>query len=68
MYGYLTVLYNFESIQTIILSVVLYGCETWQVALREGYKLIGYESKVQSKIYLVGRKEVTRGWKKTRTS
>ena len=37
--------------KTIILPVVLYGCETWSLALREEHRLRVFEKKVNRKIY-----------------
>jgi hypothetical protein len=37
--------------RTIILPVVLYGCETWSFALREEHKLRVFENKVLRKIF-----------------
>ena len=37
--------------RTIILSVVLYGCETWSLILREERKLRVYENMVLRKIF-----------------
>jgi len=36
--------------QTIILPVVLYGCETWSVTLREEHRLRKFENRVLRKI------------------
>ena len=37
--------------KTIILPVVLYGCETWSLTLREEYRLRVFENKVLRKIF-----------------
>ena len=37
---------NINTYKTIILLVVLYGCETWSVKLREEYRLRVFENKV----------------------
>jgi hypothetical protein len=37
--------------ETIILPVVLYGCETWSLTLREEHKLKVPESRVLSRIF-----------------
>ena len=37
--------------KTIILPVVLYGCETWSLTLREECKLRVFENKVLRKIF-----------------
>jgi hypothetical protein len=49
---------------TIILPVVLYGCETWFLTLREEHRLRVFENRVQRRIF--GRKmdEVTGEWRK----
>jgi hypothetical protein len=44
--------------KTIILSVVLYGCKTWSLTLREEHRLRVFENRV------MGRDEVTGGWRK----
>jgi hypothetical protein len=36
---------------TIILPVVLYGCETWSLALREEHRLRVFENRVVRKIF-----------------
>jgi hypothetical protein len=36
--------FKIEIYKTIILPVVLYGCETWSLALREGRKLRVFEN------------------------
>jgi hypothetical protein len=50
--------------KTIILSVILYGCETWSLTLREEYKLRVFENKVLRRILGPKRDEVTGGWRK----
>jgi hypothetical protein len=45
--------------KTIILPVVLYGCETWSLALREEYRLRVFENRVLRKIFGPKRDEVT---------
>ena len=37
--------------KTIILPVVLYGCETWSLTLREEHRLMVFENKVLRKIF-----------------
>jgi len=37
--------------RTIILSVVLYGCETWSPILREEHRLRAFENRVLRKIF-----------------
>jgi hypothetical protein len=50
--------------KTVILPVVLYGCETWSLTLREEHRLRVFENWVLRRIF--GRKgsEVTGGWRK----
>jgi len=50
--------------RTIILAVVLYGCETWSQTLREERRLRVYENKVVRRILGRRREEVTGEWKK----
>jgi hypothetical protein len=47
------------SIKTIILSVVLYGCETWPPILRDEHGLRGFENSVMRKICKPTRQELT---------
>jgi hypothetical protein len=37
--------------KTIILPVVLYGCETWSLAVREEHKLRVFENRVLRRIF-----------------
>jgi hypothetical protein len=50
--------------KTIILPVVLYGCETWSLTLREKHRLRVFENRVLRRIYGPKRNEVTREWRK----
>jgi hypothetical protein len=50
--------------KTIILPVVLYGCETLSLTLREEHRLRVFENRVLSKIFGLKRDEVTGGWRK----
>jgi hypothetical protein len=50
--------------KTIILPVVLYGCETWSLTLREGHKLRLFENRVLRRIFGPKRDGVTGGWRK----
>ena len=45
--------------RTIIFPVVLYGCETWSLTLREERKLRVYENMVLRRIFGPRRDEVT---------
>jgi hypothetical protein len=50
--------------KTIILSVVLYGCETWSLTLREEHKLRVFENRVLRRIFGRKRDELMAGWRK----
>ncbi|KAJ4443767.1 hypothetical protein ANN_05545 [Periplaneta americana] len=50
--------------KTVILPVVLYGCETWTLTLREEHRLRVFENKVFRKIFGAKRDEVTGEWRK----
>jgi hypothetical protein len=48
----------------IILPVVLYGCETWSLSLREEHRLRVFQDRVLRRIFGPKRDEVTGGWRK----
>jgi hypothetical protein len=50
--------------KTIILPVVLYGCETRSLSLREEHRPKVFENKVLNKIFGQNRDEMTGGWRK----
>ena len=50
--------------RAIILLVVLYGCETWSLKLRQGRKLMVFENMVLRRIFGPRRDEVTGEWKR----
>jgi hypothetical protein len=50
--------------RTIILPVVLYGCETWSLTLWEGRRLRVFENRVLRKVFGPKRDEVTGEWRK----
>jgi hypothetical protein len=50
--------------KTIILPVVLYGCETWSVALMEEHRLRVFENRVLRRIFGPKRDEVPGEWRK----
>ena len=50
--------------RAIILPVILYGCETWSLKLREEPRLRVYESRVLRRIFGPKRYEVTGEWRK----
>ena len=50
--------------RTIILPVVLYGCETWSLTLREERKLRVFENMVLRRIFGPRMDEVTGIWRR----
>jgi hypothetical protein len=50
----------------IILPVLLYGCETWSVTLREEHRLRVFENRLLRRIFGPKRDEVTRTWRRLR--
>jgi hypothetical protein len=50
--------------RNIILPVVLYGCKTWSLTLREERRLGVIENRVLRRIFGPKRDEVTREWRK----
>jgi hypothetical protein len=49
--------------KTIILPLVLYGCETWALTLREEHRLRVFENRVLRRIFGPKRDEVTGEWR-----
>jgi hypothetical protein len=50
--------------KTIILPLVLYGCETWSLRLRGEYGPRVFENRVLKRIFVLKRDELTGGWEK----
>jgi hypothetical protein len=50
--------------RTVILPVVLYGCETWSLTLREERRLQVFENGVLRRIFGPKRVEVKEEWRK----
>ena len=50
--------------RTIILPVVLYGCETWSLILREEHRLRVFENRALRRIFGPKKGEVTGEWRK----
>jgi len=50
--------------RTIILPVVLYGCETWSLTLREGHRLRVFENRVFKRLFGPKRDAITGEWRK----
>jgi len=55
---------NIAFYRTIILPMVLYGCETWSLTLREESKLWLFENRVLRRILGPRRDKVTEEWRK----
>jgi hypothetical protein len=50
--------------KTIILPVVLYGCETWSLTVKQEHKLRVFENRVLRRIIGPKMDGVTGGWRK----
>jgi hypothetical protein len=50
----------------LILSVILYGCETWSLTLREEQKIRVFEKRVLRRIFGPKRDETTGEWRRLR--
>jgi hypothetical protein len=50
--------------KTIILPVILYGCETWSLTLREENRLRVFENKVLRRIFGPKRDKMSGEWRK----
>jgi hypothetical protein len=57
---------KFKIYRSIILPVVLYGCEIWSLTLREEYRLRVFENRVLRRIFGPKRDEVTGEWRRLR--
>jgi hypothetical protein len=55
---------KYENIKSIILPVVLYGCETLSVTLREEQKLRVFENRMLRRVFGSKRDKVKGGWRK----
>jgi hypothetical protein len=50
--------------KTIILPIVLYGCENWSLTLKEENRLRVFENRVLRRIFVSKRDEVMGEWRK----
>ena len=50
--------------RNIILPVVLYGCETWSLTMREERRMRVFENRVLRRVFGLKRDEVTGEWRK----
>ena len=55
---------NIKIYRTIILPVVMYGCEPWSLTMREDRKLRVFENMVLRRIFGTMRDEVTGEWRR----
>jgi hypothetical protein len=55
---------NITIYRTINVPVVLYGCETWSLTLRENRKLKVFKNRVLRRMFGPKRDEVTGEWRK----
>jgi len=55
---------KFKIHRTVILPVVVYGCETWPLTLREEQRLSVFENRVLRRVFGHKRAEVTGDWRK----
>ena len=53
-----------KTYSTIILPVVLYGCETWFLTLKEEHRLGVFENRVLRKVFGPEREGVTGEWRR----
>jgi hypothetical protein len=53
-----------KTYKTVVPPVVLYGCETWSLTLREEHRLRVFENRVLRSIFGPKRDEVTGEWRK----
>jgi hypothetical protein len=51
--------------KTIILTVVLYGCEIWSLTLREEHRLRVFENRVLRRMFGPKKGEVSGEWRKS---
>ena len=56
--------YKVKTYKTILLPVVLYGCETWSITLREKQMFRVFENKLLRKICGTKRDKITGEWRK----
>jgi hypothetical protein len=59
VFSLLSCFIQIKTYRTIILPVVLYGCETWSLMLKEEHRLRMFENRVLRKIFGPKRDEVT---------
>ena len=55
---------NIKIYRTVILPVVLYGCEIWSLTLREERRLRVFENRVLRRVFGIKRDKVTGEWRR----
>jgi hypothetical protein len=50
--------------KTVILPIILYGCETWSLTLGEEHRLRAFENIFLRRIFGPKREEVAGGWRR----
>jgi hypothetical protein len=63
-YSLLSKNFRIQTYRTVIFPLVLYGCETWSLTLREERRLRVFENRVLWKIFGSKRDEVKGEWRK----
>jgi hypothetical protein len=53
-----------KTYRTVIMSVVLHGCEAWFLILRDGHRLWVFENRVLRRTFGPRRDEMTGEWKR----
>jgi hypothetical protein len=48
----------------LILPMILCGCETWSLKLREKHRLRAFKNRMPRRIFRPKRAKMTRGWRK----
>jgi hypothetical protein len=56
-------MHAYNALKNIILSVVLYGCETWSLTLRKEHRLGVFENRVLRRIFGPTIDKVTGEWR-----
>ena len=61
--GHIFLSYFIKIYKTIILPVVLYGCETWPLTLREEFRLRLFENRILRRIF-GPKRDANREWRR----
>jgi len=60
----ITVFFSFH--KTVIIPVVLDGCETWSITIRKEHRLRVFENRLLRRIFVPKREEIAGGWREVR--